>query len=137
MTYKLIALAFSTSLMSITAQSMELTCKSKYFINQPAMVILTANSIAESELLELSLKIDNDEIRKVRETKGQDYSGRTYKNMIVFKLKNTVDTGRYESASLALMLPQGWGEQGNFVGYIIERASDGGTYNKVFCSTID
>lgn len=120
------------------AYALKLSCGSKYFVNEAARVMLTANSGSEEKLTKLVLTIDGEIIRQVQKTLGQEYSGQSYKDMLLYSLDQSKNSkNRWSSSNLSLMLPQGWGEQGRFTGYIIEKSSDGGSYNKVFCSTLD
>lgn len=127
-----------TGFFALPAYSLDLVCQSKYFNGTPASMHLTASSRSENELTNVSLKIGGEEIRNVSLSQGQAYNGRTYKNMQLYVLpQNGSSKPGWESTSLSLLLPQGWGEQGHFVGYVVEKSSDGGSYNKVFCGTID
>jgi len=132
MSFKVLSAIIATSFFAVPAFSMELNCSSRYFMNTSAKVQLTASSGSEDELTNINLTIDGEKVRRQRISRGQEYSGRKYKNMMLFDLGQSANY-----ASFSLLLPQGWGEQGRFIGFLVVKASDGGTYNKMFCGTMD
>jgi hypothetical protein len=121
-----------------SASAMDLECRSRYFNGDSMKVVLSATSFSEDHLNGLFLVIDNDLVRKIKAVKGTEYAGRKYKNMMVYDLKmSSGQRSGWDCVSLSLLLPIGWSEMGRFDGYIIEKASDGGSYNKVLCGTTE
>lgn len=121
---------------TLVANALELECQAKYFNGEKSAIHLEAKSPGEMRLTQVKLTLDGERFRQAKSVSGREYNGRKYSEMIRFGLKST-EGDVFEEASVSILLPQGWGEAGEFIGYVVEKASDGGSYNKIFCSTID
>lgn len=114
----------------------QVRCHSKYFIGAEVPVVLKAAVDSESHLSYFELKIENQVTRAAKQLSSRSYNGRKYKNMIAFDLDGPeVEVGNYKNFVMTLLLPRGFSstDGDRFEGIIAERASDGGSYNRVFC----
>lgn len=119
-------------LLSAQAQALELSCGSKYFNRSEVRTQLTAEASSEYELNNIVLKLD-DEVITAAKLDGRNYSGRKYTNVVLFNLADSSVENKTDWGLRDLMLPQGWSKQDQFKAIITESASDGGSYNTVFC----
>ena len=133
---KLITTILMTGLFSLSAEAGQISCISKYFNNGEMPVRLVANAVSETGLQNLTLQIDNQLVAKAKSVRGAEYDGRIYKNMMAFTL---TPKGDWEFTSMKLLLPVGFSsltDDTRFEGIITEAASDGGSYNRIFCKVV-
>jgi hypothetical protein len=119
-----------------TFAAQTITCGSNYFNGQQLQVGLHGVVANSATLTAVTLTVGNQTaFANASAQADPTYRPRKYDgfNRFIIPVRAEWD-GFGNPSDIALLLPNNLGAARNFIGYVTERASDGGSFNKIFCT---
>jgi len=119
-----------------TFAAQTISCGANYFNGVQLQVGLHAVVANPTTLTAVTLTVgDQTAFANVSAQADPTYRPRKYDGFTRFIIPQRAEWGGFGNPSdIALLLPNNFGAARNFIGYVTERASDGGSFNKVFCT---